>query len=131
MSYAFRSEICARVGFEVSHRWDLAEREDVGPDGGARNVNLHVRSVIGPPLSNQLIEPVLRHRSAAVFVDVEPMGVAGRLSVDEHAERYGPASRARSHDEMDVAFDATDLDPEGPTRMRTASVRRERAAADR
>ena len=33
------------------------------------------------------MEPRLVERSVALFVDVEPASVAGRLSVDEHTER--------------------------------------------
>ena len=42
-------------------------------------------------------------RSAAIFVDVEPVRVARRLAVDSHAERDGRASLRRGHDEIDVA----------------------------
>jgi hypothetical protein len=54
------------------------------------------------PLANQLIQPRLDQGSVALFADVEPVAVAGRFSIDEHAERHGRTSLPLSHDEMDV-----------------------------
>ena len=39
----------------------------------------------------------------ALFVDVEPVVVAGRFSIDEHPQRHGRTSLPLPHDEMDVA----------------------------
>jgi len=49
-----------------------------------------------------LIQPLLDQRPTTLFVDVKAVSGAGRLSMDEHTEGYGRASRTRSHDEMDV-----------------------------
>jgi hypothetical protein len=57
----------------------------------------------------------LDHGSVALLVHVEPMRVTGRLSVDEHAERHGPARLTRPQDEVDVAgVEAEGDSPIGP-----------------
>jgi hypothetical protein len=60
----------------------LAEREHVGLDTGGEEGDLEC--VVGDrsPLANQLIEPRFDQGSVALFVNVEPMSVAGRLSFD-------------------------------------------------
>jgi hypothetical protein len=89
----------------------LAECEHVGLDAGARKVLSKVRSVIEPPLANQLTELRLDQGSVALFVDVEPVVVAGRFSIDEHTQRQGRTSLPLSHDEMDVAGVEAERDP--------------------
>jgi hypothetical protein len=63
------------------------------------------------PLANQLIELRLDQGSVALFVDVEPVVVAGRFSIDEHPQRHGRTSLPLSHDEMDVAGVEAERDP--------------------
>jgi hypothetical protein len=58
-----------------------------------------------------VIEPLLRHGAVAMFVDVEIVSGAGRVSVDEHAERHRRASFRRTHDEVDVAGVKAERDP--------------------
>jgi hypothetical protein len=43
------------------------------------------------------------HGSVALPVDIEPVWVAGRLSVDEHAKRHPRARLARPQNQMGVA----------------------------
>ena len=81
----------------------LAEGEHVGLDAGRKKGDLEGAVGDRSRLANQLIEPLLGDRSVALFVDVEAMSVTGKFSIDEHTERHGRASRARPHDEMDVA----------------------------
>jgi hypothetical protein len=57
------------------------------------------------------MQPLLSHGSVALLVDVEPVSVAGRLPVDEHAERHGRVARGRPHHEMDVAGVEAECDP--------------------
>jgi hypothetical protein len=45
----------------------------------------------------------LGHIPVALFVDVEPMCVAGRLAVEDHAEGHRRAGRGRADHEVDVA----------------------------
>ena len=40
--------------------------------------------------------------SLALFVDVQPVSVAGRFSINEYAERHRLTPRRRAHDEIDV-----------------------------
>ena len=49
------------------------------------------------------MEPLLGEGSAALFVGVESVSVAGRVTIDEYAERHGSTSRTWCHDEVDVA----------------------------
>ena len=66
----------------------LAECEAVSL--GARGEEGDLERAVGDrsSLANQLMEPGPIERSVARFVDVEPVRIAGRLSVDEHAERH-------------------------------------------
>src|SRR5262249_49633804 len=55
-----------------------------------------------PGLPDQLVEPLLGDRAVAQVVDVEPVRVAGRLTVDQDPERHGRAAGGRPHDEVHV-----------------------------
>jgi hypothetical protein len=46
----------------------------------------------GRSLSNQLIHPWLGDRAVAVIVYVNPVSVARRLSVNQHAKSHGPSA---------------------------------------
>src|SRR5439155_3820660 len=54
-------------------------------------------------LSDELVEPLVRHRAVALFVHVPAASIARRLTVNEHAESYRRSSGERSHDQMQVA----------------------------
>ena len=54
-------------------------------------------------LANQLIEPLLGYASAALFVGVEAVRIAGTFTVDQYPEHHRSTLRTRSHDEVDVA----------------------------
>src|ERR1700674_5869382 len=57
----------------------------------------------GPRLPDQLIQPLVAHRAAALLVNVNSMSRARRLSIEEHAKAHGRSPRFRSHHEMEVA----------------------------
>ena len=87
----------------------LAESEDVRLDARIEECDLECAVGDRSRLAHQLIEPWLDQCSTALFVDVQPVGCAGRLAVDQHAERDGRA-RPRAQDEMDVACMETEGD---------------------
>ena len=70
---------------------------------GSRNSISNCRSAMGFWLSDQLIQPLFRHRAVALIVDISAVSSARRLSIDEHAKSHGRSSRCRSHDEMKIA----------------------------
>src|SRR5688572_18616296 len=92
-------------------RSDLTESEHVGLDTGSKERDLTRTVGDRSPLANQLIEPRLDQGSVALFVNVEPMSVAGRFAIDQHAERHGRTSLPLSQDEMDVAGVVAERDP--------------------
>src|SRR4029453_1610216 len=54
-------------------------------------------------LPDQLVETLFGPRTVALGVDVEPVGRAWRLSIDQHAKTHGRPWRCRAHDEMQIA----------------------------
>jgi hypothetical protein len=81
----------------------LAEGEHECLHAGGEEGDLERAVVDGSRLAKQLIKPLLGDGSAALFVGVESVSVAGRFTIDEYAVRHGSTSRTRSHDEVDVA----------------------------
>jgi signal transduction histidine kinase len=81
----------ARAGggleIDVSFRRSLPEREHVRLDAGSEEGDLERAIVDRSPPADQLIEPLVGQCSMTVPVDVDAVVVAGRLSVDKHAER--------------------------------------------
>jgi hypothetical protein len=90
--------VCRRSGVG-----GLAECEHAGLDAGARKGDLEGAVGDQTPLANQLTELRLDQGSVALFVDVEPVVVALKFSIDEHPQRHGRTSLPLPHDEMDVA----------------------------
>jgi hypothetical protein len=97
--------------FRRSRVGGLAECEHVGLNAGGEESDLEGAVGDRAPLANQLTELRLDQGSMARFVDVEPLVVAGRFSIDEHAQRHGRTSLPFSHDEMDVAGVEAERDP--------------------
>ncbi len=89
----------------------LAEREHEGLDARVGKDDLERPVGDRSALADQLVEPLLSDRPVALLVDVEAVRLSGRLAVDEHAERHRAASRARAHDEVDVASVEAERDP--------------------
>ena len=56
-----------------------------------------------PRLANQLIQPGFGNRPVALFVNVNAMSSARRLSIEEHAKAHGLVPSRRSHDEIEIA----------------------------
>src|ERR1700686_2647121 len=54
-------------------------------------------------LPDQLIQPLFANRAVALFVDVNTVSRAWRLSIDQNAKFYGCSRRRRAHDQMKVA----------------------------
>src|SRR5262249_60779976 len=71
------------------------------------------------------MQPLLRQGPAALVVDVEAVGVAGWLSIDEDLERHGRSALGRAHDEIDV----TRVEAKGDAPVR--AVQDARPALDR
>src|SRR5918995_5890169 len=82
---------------------DLAEGERVGLDLRIEEGNLEGAVGDGAGLPDELVQPLLGHRSVALVVNVDPMRRIRRLSVDEHAESHGRARYCRPHDQMKIA----------------------------
>src|SRR5262249_17117801 len=80
-----------------------AERE--AESLGARIKKLDFNLAIGDwsALPDQLVQPLLAERAVALFVNIEPVGCAWRLSVDQHAEFHRCLGRRRAHHEIEVA----------------------------
>src|SRR5580658_6961970 len=56
-----------------------------------------------PGLADQLVHPWLGHKAIALLIDVTPMSVARGLTIDAHPKADRGASKARAHDEINVA----------------------------
>jgi hypothetical protein len=54
-------------------------------------------------LANEVIEPRFHQRAVSGFIDVDPVRIAGRLAVDEHAVRDRRSGHRWTHDEVDIA----------------------------
>src|SRR5437773_12025634 len=88
-----------------------AEGEHVALDSGLEESDLEGAFRYRSRLPDQLIQPLAHHRAVALFVDVEPVRLPGRLTVDEHAERNGGPWRPWTQDEVDVARVEAERDP--------------------
>ena len=88
-------------GFDVVH--GSAERE--AKSLHARTKKLDFKLTIGnlSGLPDQLMEPLVGNRTIAMFVNVDSVRHAWRLSVDQHAEFHRRSWRHRSHDEVKIA----------------------------
>jgi hypothetical protein len=73
---------------------DLAECECVGLDAGIEVGDLDGAVDDRARLADELVQPLLGYRSAALFVDIGPVRRTRRLSVDEHAESHRRAPGA-------------------------------------
>src|SRR5262245_55530378 len=87
-------------------------------------------------LSDQLIQSLLGHGPAALSVHVEPVGPAGGLSIEAHAESDRLPAHRRPHDQMQVPrVKASDDPPVGLSEHRGLSrqrpVTRQRPAIQR
>src|SRR6266542_2570786 len=89
----------------------LAEGEHVSLDARLEEGDLEGAVRDRSRLPDQLIQPLVHHRAVALFVNVEPVRVPGRPSVDEHAERNGGPWRPWTQDQVDVARVEAERDP--------------------
>src|SRR5206468_9793945 len=94
---ARRGQIC------MPFRCASSERKHVSLDAGIEKLDLEQPIHNGLGLSDELVEPLLRHRAVALFVHVPAASIARRLTVNEHAESYRRSSGERSHDQMQIA----------------------------
>ena len=81
----------------------LAEGERVGLNARIEERNLECVVSHGAVLADKLIEPLLGDSAPASAVNVNSVGGAGWLSVDEYVKADGSSSRCRAHDEMKIA----------------------------
>src|SRR6185295_1383975 len=65
-----------------------AERERVRLHAGVQELDLELAIGDGLGLSDHLVQPLLGHRAVASLVNVDAVGRARRLSVDQHAKPY-------------------------------------------
>ena len=79
---------------------DLAKREREGLRAGIEELDLEQSIDDRLGLSDQLIQPLFGNRAVALVVDVDAMGRARYLPVDQHAKPDRIAWRCRTHDEM-------------------------------
>src|SRR5215831_6844506 len=86
-----------------SLRGGSAERENENLHTRTEKLDLELAIGYRLRLSDQLVQPLLRHRAVALLVDVKPARVARRLSVDQHAKLHGRSWRGRAHDEIQIA----------------------------
>src|ERR687885_2485571 len=80
-----------------------AEGEREGLNARIEELDLEVAVGDGTRLADQLIQPLLGHRAAALGVDVAAVRLARRSPVEPHAKAHGGASRGRSQDEVQIA----------------------------
>ena len=78
----------------------LAKCKGESLDAGVEELDFHRSFTHGAWLSDQLIKALLGHRAVTLFVHVEAVRVAWRLSVDRDAEVHRSCRRA--HHEIDV-----------------------------
>src|SRR5215475_8978164 len=57
----------------------------------------------GLRLSDQLVQTLLGDRAVALFININTVSRAWRLSIDQHAKSHGRCRRSRAHDEMKIA----------------------------
>src|SRR5262245_47873220 len=79
-----------------------AEREGKGFNAGIEELDLEQSLGYGLRLPDQLIQPLFGNRTLALIVDVDAVGSAWRLAINEHAKPDRAARRRRSHDEMQI-----------------------------
>ena len=84
------------------HR-ESAERERKSLHARIEKLDLELSISDGLRLPDQLIQPLFGHRAVALFVDVDAVSSARRLSIDADAKAHGSSSRRRAHDEMKIA----------------------------
>ena len=80
-----------------------AEREIKRSHAWIEKLDLELSIRDGLGLSDQLIRPLLGSRAVALFVSVDSVSDAWRLSVDEHAKSHGSSTPCRRHDEVQIA----------------------------
>src|SRR5260370_17010825 len=80
-----------------------AERESESLHARIEKLDLELAISNVPRLPDQLIQPLVGHRTVALLVNVTSVSLARRQSIDEHAKAHGGSSRCRSHDQMQIA----------------------------
>src|SRR4051812_33231607 len=102
---------CVALGHPAASMWLIRspwrERsaEGEGERLHARVDELDLERAIGDRvrLSDQLIQALLRRYAIPLSVDVEPMGGARRLAVEQHTESHRTGTTRRSHHEVQVS----------------------------
>src|SRR3989442_2389432 len=84
----FRFALRGRGGGSGAHDSSTgsAERERKRLHARIEELNLELSVSDGGRMSDQLIQPLFCNRAVALVVDVDPVGSAWRLSMDEHAK---------------------------------------------
>jgi hypothetical protein len=85
---------------------DQPKRKRTRLHARVEKLELELSILNGLRSSDEPIQPLFGGRAVALVVDVNSMGSARRLSIDEHPKSYGLPSRCRSHDEMKTAVGA-------------------------
>src|SRR5262245_15437824 len=96
------------VSGDVVVCWDMglaprsSEREHVGLDAGVEELDLEQPVADRRRLADQLVHPRVVGGAVAGLVDVDAMGVPGRLAVEADREAHRRASRRRAHHQVQV-----------------------------
>src|SRR6267142_2699771 len=88
--------------------WGSAKRERKNLHARTEKLDLELAIGDGFRLSDQLVQTLFGHRALALFVNVNSVSRAWRLSIDQHAKSHRRswrcrAQRCRAHDEMKIA----------------------------
>src|SRR5262245_10543230 len=81
----------------------LAERERESFHAGAEKLDFELPIDDGIRLPDQLIETLFGHRAVALFVNVNAVGLARRLSIDQHTKLDGCFRCGRAHNQVKIA----------------------------
>ncbi|HEX6479240.1 MAG TPA: hypothetical protein VF043_10375, partial [Ktedonobacteraceae bacterium] len=80
-----------------------AERERESLHARIEKLDLELPISNGLRLSDQLIQPLVAHRTVALLVNITALSRARRLSIEEHAKAHGRSPRRWSHDQIQIA----------------------------
>src|SRR5712675_1443653 len=93
--------------------WGSAKRERKNLHARIEKLDLELAIGDGFRLSDQLVQTLFGHRALALFVNVNSVSRAWRLSIDQHAKSHRRSWRCRAqccrprccrtHDEMKIA----------------------------
>ena len=86
-----------------------AERERKGLHARIEKLDLELSIDDRIRLSYQLVQPRFGYGAVTLILDINSVGGARRLSVDEHTKSHGFPSYCGSHDEVQIASDARTL----------------------